>query len=45
MKLHYAGTLLPGTGLTAAEYNRTSLTEPSFNSGMVWKATDRTRCA
>ena len=40
MKLHYAGTLLPGTGLTNAEYNQTSLVEPSANSGVVWKATD-----
>ncbi|HEY1930557.1 MAG TPA: TonB-dependent receptor plug domain-containing protein [Acetobacteraceae bacterium] len=40
MKLHYAGTLLPGTGLTTADYNRVSLVEPSTNSGIVWKATE-----
>ena len=39
MLLHYAGMLLPESGLTAADYNATTLTEPSFNSGLVWDAT------
>ena len=38
--LHFAGTLLPTSGLTTAAYNATTLTEPSFNSGLVWKLTD-----
>ena len=38
--LHYAGTLLPGTGVTVAQYNSTTVTEPSYNSGLVWRATD-----
>jgi iron complex outermembrane receptor protein len=40
MHLHYAGTLFAGLGLTNAEYNRTTVTEPSFNTGVVWKVTD-----
>jgi iron complex outermembrane receptor protein len=40
MQLHHSGTLLPGTGLTNAQYDSTTLTEPSFNSGVVWKASD-----
>lgn len=39
LQLHYAGNLLPETGLTAAEYDHTALTVPSFNSGVVWDAT------
>ena len=41
MVLHYAGMLLPESGLTASGYNNTSLTEPSFNSGIVWDATQQ----
>lgn len=40
LALHFSGTLLPQSGLTEAEYNQTTLTEPSFNSGLVWHATD-----
>jgi len=40
LQLHHAGILLPGTGLTNAQYDDTTLTEPSFNSGLVWKASD-----
>lgn len=40
MVLHFSGTLLPQSGLTVSEYNKTTLTEPSFNSGLVWHATD-----
>jgi iron complex outermembrane receptor protein len=38
MLLHYAGSLLPETGLTAAAYDSTTVTQPSFNSGVVWNA-------
>ena len=38
--LHFTGALLPTSGLTNAAYNATTLTEPSFNSGLVWKMTD-----
>jgi iron complex outermembrane receptor protein len=40
LNLHYAGTLLAETGVTAAEYDHTSMAVPSFNSGLVWKVTD-----
>jgi iron complex outermembrane receptor protein len=40
LQLHYSGTLLPASGLTVGQYNRSGMTEPSFNSGLVWKATD-----
>ena len=39
--LHYDGSLAPDTGLTNADYNNESFTVPSFNSGLVWRATDR----
>ena len=39
MLLHYAGTLLPESGLTVSDYNSTTVTQPSFNSGVVWDAT------
>lgn len=39
MLLHYAGTLLPESGLTTSDYNSTTVTQPSFNSGVVWDAT------
>jgi outer membrane receptor for ferrienterochelin and colicins len=39
MVLHYTGTLLPQSGLTEANYDNTTVTEPSFNSGVVWDAT------
>lgn len=38
--LSYSGHLLPGTGVTVAQYNATTVTEPSYNSGLVWRATD-----
>jgi iron complex outermembrane receptor protein len=40
LALRYSGNLLPGTGLTVAQYNDTTVTQPSFNSGAVWNATD-----
>lgn len=36
---NYGGTLLPGTAITADQYNGSTLTEPSFNSGVVWRVT------
>ncbi len=39
MLLHYAGTLLPESGLTTSDYDSTTVTQPSFNSGVVWDAT------
>lgn len=41
LQLHYAGNLLAETGLTASEYDRTTVTQPSFNSGVVWEATQQ----
>jgi outer membrane receptor for ferrienterochelin and colicins len=41
LQLHYSGNLLPFTGLTESQYNRTTLTELSFNSGLVWQVTDQ----
>jgi outer membrane receptor for ferrienterochelin and colicins len=41
LQLHYSGALIPVTGLDAAQFNRTRLTETSFNSGLVWNVTDR----
>lgn len=38
--LHFSGALLPSSGLTEAQYDRTTLLEPSFNSGAVWHASD-----
>jgi iron complex outermembrane receptor protein len=40
MVLHYSGQLIPPFGLSAAQYNRTVLNQPSLNSGLVWRATD-----
>jgi outer membrane receptor for ferrienterochelin and colicins len=40
LQLHYDGQLLPASGLTQAQYDRTRLARTSFNSGLVWKATD-----
>jgi iron complex outermembrane receptor protein len=35
----YDGTLLPGDPFSNAEYNHTSIVQPSFNSGLVYKVT------
>jgi iron complex outermembrane receptor protein len=40
MRLHYSGDPLPYSGVMASDYNNMTITEPSFNSGLVWKATD-----
>nr|WP_294544324.1 TonB-dependent receptor [uncultured Rhodopila sp.] len=40
VQLQYSGLLIPGSGITAADYSNTTFNEPSFNSGLVWKATD-----
>jgi outer membrane receptor for ferrienterochelin and colicins len=39
-QLHYSGTLFPGLGLSVSQYDRTTVTQPSFNTGLVWKVTD-----
>jgi outer membrane receptor for ferrienterochelin and colicins len=41
LALHYNGVPAPGSGLTLADYNHTSVSEPSFNSGLVYEATDQ----
>jgi iron complex outermembrane receptor protein len=38
--LGYGGTLVPGPGRTLAAYNDATITQPSFNSGLVIKASD-----
>ena len=38
--LHFDGSLFPGLGFAAADFNRVAVTQPSFNSGLVWKVTD-----
>lgn len=40
LNLRYNGVLVPGSGLTLAQYNRASITAISFNSGFVWKPSD-----
>jgi iron complex outermembrane receptor protein len=39
VQVDYNGTPLAGSGLTVSQYNATTMTEPSFNSGVVWKVT------
>ena len=41
VQLDYHGTPLPGAPFTQAQFNATTLTEPSFNSGVVWKVNDQ----
>ncbi len=41
LALHLDGTPYAGLGLTAAQYNQTTITEPSFNSGLVWRVTEK----
>lgn len=40
LTLNYSGTLASGTGFTNSQYNNATITQPSFNSGLVWKVTD-----
>ncbi|HJS87419.1 MAG TPA: TonB-dependent receptor, partial [Acetobacteraceae bacterium] len=35
------GPLLPDSGLTASSFKGRTITQPSFNSGLVWKATEQ----
>jgi outer membrane receptor for ferrienterochelin and colicins len=37
LKLHRSGLIPPGYGLTNTDWNQRSLTETSFNSGLVWQ--------
>jgi iron complex outermembrane receptor protein len=39
LSLNHAGALIPGT-FTNAQYDSTTITQPSFNSGLVFKLTD-----
>jgi len=39
--LNQSGPLLAGSGLTSADYQGRAITEPSFNSGVVWHVTDQ----
>jgi outer membrane receptor for ferrienterochelin and colicins len=39
LTLGYSGTLVPGTAFTNAQYNNTTIAQPSFNSGLVYKVT------
>ena len=39
--LRQSGPLLPGSGVTAADYDRRRITDVSFNSGLVWRATEQ----
>jgi outer membrane receptor for ferrienterochelin and colicins len=40
LTLHFAGTLAAGSKFTLKDYNSASLSEPSINSGLVYKPTD-----
>jgi outer membrane receptor for ferrienterochelin and colicins len=40
-QLIYSGTPSVESGLTAAAFNAVRITEPSLNSGLVWRATNR----
>jgi outer membrane receptor for ferrienterochelin and colicins len=39
--LHQQGFLVPGVGFPSSAYNGHTIDEPSFNTGLVWKATDQ----
>jgi outer membrane receptor for ferrienterochelin and colicins len=39
--LSYSGTPSPQSGLTPAVFNAVRITEPSLNSGLVWRATEQ----
>ena len=42
LQLHASGPLVPfGAGRSQADYNRRTITETSWNSGLVWHATER----
>ena len=38
--LNRQGTIIPVVGFPASAYNGRTIDEPSFNTGLVWKATD-----
>ncbi len=38
--LNQSGTLIPVIGFTSSDFNTRMIDAPSFNSGLVWKATD-----
>ena len=39
--LNQSGPVLAASGFTAADYQGRAITEPSFNSGVVWRVTDQ----
>jgi iron complex outermembrane receptor protein len=41
LDLNYTGTLAGGSGFVLADYNRAALTAVSFNSGLVYEATEQ----
>jgi iron complex outermembrane receptor protein len=41
VQVGYGGTLVAGSGFTTSQYNATTMTEPSFNSGVVWRVTEQ----
>jgi outer membrane receptor for ferrienterochelin and colicins len=41
LTLYHSGTLVPGTGFSDSDYNDSTLAQPSFNSGLVYKLTDQ----
>nr|WP_321983071.1 TonB-dependent receptor [uncultured Lichenicoccus sp.] len=40
-RLNQGGKLLPASGYTSSSYNDRAINQPSFNSGLVWKATEQ----
>ena len=40
LELAYDGTFVPGSGLTTDQFKAAQVTVPTFNSGLVWHATD-----
>jgi outer membrane receptor for ferrienterochelin and colicins len=41
LALNYSGTPAPGSGFSLADYNDAGLTEVSFNTGLVYEATEQ----
>ncbi len=41
LALDHSGMLLAGTGFTNTDYDNTTIAQPSFNSGLVYKVTDQ----
>ena len=41
LALYYSGALIANTGLTNAAYGKAAITQPGFNSGLVYRPTER----